>query len=472
MKNHTSFNPSYSPNNIEFDRALVEKLSGQGPRYTSYPTADRFSTQFNSQNYADALAQRQIGALHKPLSLYVHIPFCNTICYYCGCNKIITKDTLLVDTYLDYLEKELQLITRIIGKQGLLTQLHFGGGTPTFLNDGQFERLMDVLRHHFCFSRNGEYSIEIDPRKVQQSTIARLIKLGINRISVGIQDFNPVVQNAVNRIQSQEETADVIFAARDAGVKSVSVDLIYGLPHQNVDTFENTLEKVLQLDPDRLALYNYAHLPHLFKPQRRINEQDLPSPTQKLDILQNAVAKLVEQKFIFVGMDHFAKPTDDLAVALLQGRLHRNFQGYSTHSDCDLIGIGVSSIGQVGASFAQNAKDIDSYYQCLDEGRLPTVRGIRLNKDDLLRKSIIQSVMCQFFVYFDVFEELYQIKFAQYFKHELAKLAEFEQLGLLSLDRHSLAILPKGRFLVRNIAMTFDYYFHHDKGTATYSKTI
>lgn len=465
-------NSHYVPDSIEFDRVLIERFSSSGPRYTSYPSADRFNAQFTHEDYQTALVHRQIGALHKPLSLYVHIPFCNTICYYCGCNKIITKDTSLVDTYIDYLEKEIKMVTDVIGKKENIVQLHFGGGTPTYLNEAQFDRLIGIIKTHFQFAPNGEYSIEIDPRKVEKSRITHLTSLGFNRISVGIQDFNIDVQKTVNRVQSFEETENVILAAREAGVKSVSVDLIYGLPHQTVQGFAKTLEKVLELDPDRLALYNYAHLPHIFKPQRRINEIDLPLPNEKLDILQNTVHHLISRGYVFVGMDHFAKSTDSLAQALLQGRLHRNFQGYSTHADCDLIGIGVSSIGQVGASFAQNAKDLEGYYQYLDEGRLATIRGYQLSKDDLLRKSVIQSIMCQFFVCFDVFEELFQIKFSQYFAEELEKLKEYEKLGLVSLERHSFAVQPKGRFLVRNIAMLFDFYLQHSEKTATYSKTI
>ncbi|WP_434777817.1 oxygen-independent coproporphyrinogen III oxidase [Neisseria sp. Ec49-e6-T10] len=460
------------PDTVEFDRALIEKLAGSGPRYTSYPTADRFNQAFTSTDYQKKLEQRTIGALHKPLSVYIHVPFCNTICYYCGCNKIITKNKSLADVYLDYLEKELKMVTNIIGKKEPLMQLHFGGGTPTFFSDKQFTRIIGLLKEHFEFLAHGEYSIEIDPRKIGSDTVQHLGQLGFNRMSVGIQDFNHSVQEAVNRVQSVEETATVIDAARAAQFKSISVDLIYGLPLQSSKSVAQTLDTVLSLEPDRIALYNYAHLPTLFMPQRRINEADLPSASEKLDILQNSVQTLTDKGYIFIGMDHFAKPNDELSVALRQGRLHRNFQGYSTHSDCDLIGLGVSSIGQIGASYTQNEKELDHYYQAIDEGRLPVMRGLTLNKDDLLRRNIIQALMCQFSLCFSVYEELYQIQFQQYFSEEMVKLKELEQLGLLSMDKHSIVIKPKGRFLIRNIAMVFDQYLRTKPKQANYSKTI
>lgn len=462
---------------VDFDRHLVETLAKNGPRYTSYPTADRFHTNFGIKQYQKALKQRNVGALNRPLSLYVHVPFCNTICYYCGCNKIITKDKSRADEYIDYLGRELDLIAESLQGQHQLAQLHFGGGTPTFLSDQQLAQVFEHIKRHFQLKPSGEYSIEIDPRKVSVETVYRLRELGFNRMSVGIQDLDPKVQQAVNREQSLAETRAVIEAARACGFQSVSVDVIYGLPHQTLASMQATLETILQLNPDRLALYHYAHLPHMFKPQRRINAEDLPSSAEKLDILQWAVKWLTEQGYVFIGMDHFAKPQDELALALKQGRLQRNFQGYSTHADCDLIGIGVSSIGKVGVNYIQNEKDINEYYARIDAGKLPVMRGLNLNQDDLLRRNVIQTLMCQFSVLFAPFEEQYGIRFKSYFAQEWPELLLQQEQGLLTLDRHGLTVTPKGRFLIRNIAMVFDQYLRQqhqreEDPVVKYSQTV
>ena len=457
----------------EFDRDLIASLPASGPRYTSYPTADRFHSDFGQQQYEEALSlRRNSGAYNKPLSLYVHIPFCNTICYYCGCNKIITKDTSRADEYLRYLEREMELLAPHLGGKHPLAQLHFGGGTPTFLSDEQLERVFAMIRRHFDLLPDGEYSIEIDPRKVSRETVLHLGRLGFNRMSVGIQDFDPKVQQAVNRIQSVEETREVIDAAREAGFKSVSVDLIYGLPHQSVESIKPTLDTVLGLNPDRLALYHYAHLPHIFKPQRRIDTAVVPDSETKLDILQYAVERLTDAGYLFIGMDHFAKPEDELAVALKEGLLQRNFQGYSTYADCDLIAIGVSSIGKIGSTYEQNEKDIDAYYAAIDAGRLPILRGYQLNRDDLLRRTLIQDLMCRFSLDFKAYEDTYGIPFERYFAAELADLAQMQQQGLVQLAHGSLRVTPKGRFLIRNIAMVFDYHLRHKETRASYSQTV
>ncbi len=457
---------------VDFDRALIESLPGNGPRYTSYPTADRFTDTFSAQDYIRALEQRASGALDKPLSLYIHIPFCNVICYYCGCNKIITKDKSRADDYLNYLEKETALLAPHLKGRHTLEQLHFGGGTPTFLSDEQLSRVFEIIGNTFELVDNGEYSIEIDPRKVTRDSVFNLAKLGFNRMSVGIQDFDPKVQVAVNRVQSEAETREVITAAREAGFKSVSVDLIYGLPHQSVASMEKTLDKVLELSPDRLALYHYAHLPHLFKPQRRIDTDSVPSSSEKLDILQNAVMRLTEAGYVFIGMDHFAKPEDELSVALRQGRLQRNFQGYSTYADCDLIGLGVSSIGKVGNIYCQNERDLEKYYQSIDQGHLPIMRGYTLNKDDILRRGIIQALMCRFALSFPPYEEQYGIRFKDYFAYEMEELKKMQALGLVEIEPQFLWVTNKGRFLIRNIAMIFDYHLRHAQTHATYSQTV
>lgn len=456
----------------EFDRALIASLPANGPRYTSYPTADRFHSGFGEREYIKALELRSMGALNKPLSLYIHIPFCNTICYYCGCNKIITKDKTRADEYIRYLEREMELLAPHLKGRHPLAQLHFGGGTPTFLSDDQLERVFAMIRQHFKLMPSGEYSIEIDPRKVSRETVLHLGKLGFNRMSVGIQDFDPKVQEAVNRIQTVEETKEVIDAAREAGFKSVSVDLIYGLPHQSMESIKPTLETVLSLDPDRLALYHYAHLPHIFKPQRRIDTAAVPGSEEKLDILQYAVQLLTERGYVFIGMDHFAKPTDELAVALKEGFLQRNFQGYSTYADCDLVAIGVSSIGKIGSTYEQNEKDIEAYYAAIDAGRLPILRGYQLTQDDILRRNVIQDLMCRFSLDYQTYFDVFGIPFAQYFKTELEDLAKLEVLGLVKLSANGLQVTPKGRFLIRNVAMVFDYHLRHKQTQTRYSQTV
>lgn len=456
----------------EFDRELIASLPASGPRYTSYPTADRFHNSFLEPEYKHALSLRSMGALNKPLSLYIHIPFCDTICYYCGCNKIITKDKTRADAYLEYLEKEMELLAPHLNGRQQLAQLHFGGGTPTFLSDGQLERVFAMIRKYFELIPNGEYSIEIDPRRVNRETVHHLGRLGFNRMSVGIQDFDPKVQEAVNRIQTVKETRLVIEAAREAGFKSVSVDLIYGLPHQSVETMRTTIDTVLSLDPDRLALYHYAHLPHIFKPQRRIDTNAVPGSEEKLDMLQYCVQTLTERGYVFIGMDHFAKPDDELAVALREGWLQRNFQGYSTYADCDLVAIGVSSISKIGSTYAQNERNIDAYYAAIDEGHLPIMRGYQLNQDDLLRRNIIQDLMCRFALDFQIYESVFGIPFHQYFKEELTDLQKQADLGLIVLKNNSLKVTPKGRFVIRNIAMVFDYHLRHKETTAKYSQTV
>lgn len=455
--------------NIEFDRNLIASLPSSGPRYTSYPTADRFNTSFTAAQLKSTL-QQNIGI--QPVSLYVHVPFCNTICYYCGCNKIITKDTSRADLYIQYLDKELALLAQNWPGKPLLAQLHFGGGTPTFLNNEQLSHIFASISRYFTLTTDGEYSIEIDPRKVTADTVAHLGKLGFNRMSVGIQDFNPAVQQAVNRIQSEAETRDVIEAARCNGFHSVSVDLIYGLPHQTEASMHCTLRHVLELMPDRIAMYHYAHLPHLFKPQRRIDTNAVPDSRVKLDILQNTVQYLLEQGYIFIGMDHFARPTDELAIALSEGRLQRNFQGYSTHADCDLIAIGVSSISKIANIYSQNEKELTAYYQALDENRLPVMRGYQLNADDILRRQVIQDLMCRFQLSFQDYREAMQKSFQTYFAAEQTDLQQLSQLGLLNLSDDQLQVTPKGRLLIRNIAMIFDYYLRQKRTEAQYSRTL
>ncbi|HMW63830.1 MAG TPA: oxygen-independent coproporphyrinogen III oxidase, partial [Accumulibacter sp.] len=407
------------------------------------------------------------------LSLYFHIPFCNTICYYCACNKIITKDHGRSAKYLRYLAKELALQSSFLeGGDHEVAQLHWGGGTPTFLSHGEMRQLMAATHRHFKLIEGGEYSIEVDPRKVDRATVELLGELGFNRMSIGVQDFDAAVQQAVNRVQSEEETLAVIDAARANRFKSISIDLIYGLPKQTLHGFGRTLERIIAADPDRVSIYNYAHLPSLFKPQRRILEGDMPSPDARLQILALAIARMTEAGYVYIGMDHFAKPDDELAIAQRQGRLHRNFQGYSTHSDCDLLAFGISSISKVGPTYSQNVKTLDEYYDLLDSASLPVYRGIELNADDLLRRSIIQSLMCHFELSIESIEIAHLIDFAKYFATELDDLQELVAAGLVRIDDKWISVLPRGRMLVRAISMVFDRYLRADRQRTRYSKVI
>ncbi len=459
-------------NQLVVDIDLIRRLDKNGPRYTSYPTADRFADSFDARSYEQWIARREVGGVSRPLSLYIHIPFCNTLCFYCACNKVITKDKSKAAIYVDHLIKEMGMQAELLGKGQVVEQLHFGGGTPTFLSDDEIRRVMAAIRENFRLVEDGEYSIEIDPRKVGNETIALLGAEGFNRISLGVQDFDDAVQRAVNRIQSEEETLRVIHAARANGFKSVSIDLIYGLPKQTLHGFGVTLDRVIAADPDRLSIYNYAHMPTLFKPQRRIHEDDLPEPQVKLDILSMAVDKLTSAGYMYIGMDHFAKPEDELAIAQRQGRLHRNFQGYSTHSDCDLIALGVSSIGKIGPTYSQNYRELDGYYGALDRGQLPIMRGMELNADDLVRRAIIQALMCHFEISKSSFNIAYLIDFDSYFATELAELLEYEREGLLEISKDWISVTPKGRMLIRNICMVFDRYLRTRTEHARYSKVI
>ncbi|WP_038501123.1 oxygen-independent coproporphyrinogen III oxidase [Janthinobacterium agaricidamnosum] len=463
---------------VEFDAAIIGKMSQSGPRYTSYPTADRFTPDFGYGDFLEALAALRMRGGRRPLSLYLHIPFCDTICYYCACNKIVTKDRSRAATYLSYLKQEIAMQGKLFAGINQVEQLHLGGGTPTYLSERQIDDLMAHVRANFTFAsdQDGEYSIEIDPRTVSRERIHSLRAQGFNRISLGVQDFDTEVQKAVNRIQPEQETLAIMQAARDAGFRSVSIDLIYGLPRQSMASMTATLDKVIAASPDRIALYHYAHLPQVFKPQRRILHADMPDSATKLAMLDLCIARLTAAGYIYIGMDHFAKPGDELAVAQRQGRLHRNFQGYSTRAEADLIACGVSAISAVGAVYSQNEKTLDAYYARLDEGRLPITRGVRLDTDDLLRRIIIQMLMCHFELSIEAIEQAYPIVFQHYFAAELRKLAELQADGLLTIEEEWLTVTPKGRLLIRNICMVFDRYLNAARDNAPqplrYSKTV
>ena len=452
------------------DPALLHRFDVPGPRYTSYPTADRFVEAFDAQVLSNWLGKRADAT--APLSLYVHLPFCATVCYYCACNKVITKDHGRSSEYLAALRKEADLIASRLTGSRQIEQLHFGGGTPTFLSNDELRELMALLTERFPMAPKGEYSIEVDPRSTPPDKVAVLGELGFNRISVGVQDFDPQVQKAVNRIQSFEMTQATIEAARKADFKSVNLDLIYGLPKQSRATFARTLDKVLVLSPERVALYHYAHLPERFKPQRRIDAADLPSPQEKMGIMLDAIGRLTQAGYQYIGMDHFAKGADDLARAQQQGRLHRNFQGYSTRPDCDLIGLGVSAISKIGPTYSQNVRELDEYYDRLKQDQLPTARGVLLDMDDLVRRSVIMSLMCHFEVSKEAIEQAHLVKFDEYFRRELAELKPFEEEGLVENTREWISVLPRGKLLVRAIAMGFDRYIKNDERVRKYSKIV
>lgn len=463
--------PDIETPNIEISEELIRRFDSLGPRYTSYPTADRFNDKFNQSSYIQYLEGRSAALAPAPLSLYVHLPFCASVCYYCGCNKIITKDHGRSAKYLRYLEKEMQLVTAHLHGERKVEQLHFGGGTPTFLSADELQQLMDMLRAHFDFAADAELSIEIDPRTVDDSMLGMLAKLGFNRTSLGVQDFDPTVQAAVNRIQPIAMVEHAIMASRAAGFVSVNFDLIYGLPKQNLDSFSNTLDEVIRLSPDRIALYNYAHLPARFKPQRRINESDLPSAEERLQIFLMSLRRLLAAGYIYIGLDHFAKPEDDLTKAQASKTLHRNFQGYTTRAECDLIGLGLSSIGKVGNSYSQSIGTLDEYYAQLDAGLLPIKKGFELSMDDVLRRQIIMSFMCSEAIDFNAINKSYEIDFIKYFNSELQRLQPYQEAGFINIDTRTITVTPKGRMFVRAIGMVFDKYLQQAT-TAQYSKLI
>lgn len=454
------------------EAALLQRFDVPGPRYTSYPTADRFVEAFDADAFSAALAARAAAPVPAALSLYVHVPFCNTVCYYCACNKVITKDHGRASEYLEMIEREADLVAERITGGRSIEQLHFGGGTPTFLSDEELVRLMGILTQRFPLEPKGEYSIEVDPRSTPPEKVRTLAKLGLNRMSCGVQDFDPDVQQAVNRIQPFEMTKATIDEARASGFKSVNLDLIYGLPKQSRASFARTLDQVLELSPDRIALYHYAHLPERFKPQRRIDTAAVPSSEEKMGIMLDAIQRLADAGYHYVGMDHFAKADDDLARAQAQGRLHRNFQGYSTKPDCDLIGLGVSAISKIGPTYSANVRELDEYYERLRDGQLPTSRGIALDMDDLLRRAVIMSLMCHFEVSKEAIETAYLVKFDEYFKPEIAALKRFEDEGLVEVSPEWISITPKGKLLVRAIAMNFDKYLRQDERVRRYSKIV
>jgi len=467
--------PGQAQEPIVLTDTMLRRLDTPGPRYTSYPTADRFVEAFGAAEYRQALRQRAEGAVvggAPPLSVYVHIPFCESLCYYCACNKVITKHHDRARPYLDDLRKEVDLHVAELGRPQAVSQLHFGGGSPTFLSDAELDEVMALLRHSFRLAPGAEIGIEVDPRTATPERLRHLAGLGFNRISFGVQDFDPEVQKAVHRIQPYEMVRDLVAEARALRFESINTDLIYGLPMQTPESFARTVAQIGELRPDRIALYSYAHLPQRFKPQRRIHSTDLPAPERRIRMLQSAIAGFLAHGYVYIGMDHFALPGDALAVAKRQGRLHRNFQGYSTQPDCDLIGLGVSSIGRVGATYSQNAKTLQEYHDALAQGEFPIVRGLALTRDDLVRRAIIMALMCQGRVEFESIELAHLVRMREAFAPELERLASLQEMGLVEVDDHSIQVTGLGWYFVRAVAMVFDKNLQADQVRERFSRII
>lgn len=462
------------PTGSAFDRGLVAKYDVDGPRYTSYPTAPHFHAGFGAAELRQAILASNDEPIPRDISAYVHVPFCLSPCFYCGCARIITRDRGKAGGYLVRLYREIETVAALFARDRTLAQLHFGGGTPNFLDADQLVELIEALGRHFAFSRRAdrEFGVEIDPRFCDGDYVQRIAAAGINRLSIGVQDFDADVQRAINRVQSVEQTREVMGGARDAGIRSINLDLIYGLPKQNLGSFARTLDQVVALRPERIAAYGYAHLPERFKAQRQIDKYDLPDATTRLGLLQLAVETLTAAGYRYIGVDHFALPHDDLARAAESRTLHRNFQGYSTHAACDLVGFGMSAISHVGDTFSQNAKDLTGYYAALDGGRLPTVRGLHLGDDDLLRAEAIQQLMCLGALDIPAFEARHLVYFAEYFRGSLDRLRPLEADGLVECTPQRIRVTARGQFLLRNIAMCFDAYVGSGEAAPRYSRAV
>jgi oxygen-independent coproporphyrinogen-3 oxidase len=454
-----------------FDREILRRYDRSGPRYTSYPTANLFHSGFTSRNYETVLRETDQASPGRPISLYVHLPFCKTLCTFCACNVIWTKDRGRGAPYVDLLRREMDRVTSLLTPGRKVIQLHWGGGTPTHIPAPALERLFSSTRDHFDFAEDAELSVEINPRELDPGHLETLARCGFRRVSIGIQDFDPRVQAGVRRFQSEELTRSVMERCRELGFCSVNVDLIYGLPFQMRKTFKRTVETIIQLDPDRIALFNFAYLPQMVPHHRAIKAETLPSPEMKLDILELAIEAFTAAGYIYIGMDHFAKPGDELALALRDRTLARNFQGYTTRSGYDLLAFGVSGISQVGPCYAQNDKDVASYQTRIEDGRLPTERGILLQGDDELRRDVIQRLMCHFVLVKPEIESSHGIEFDRYFADSLNALEPMAADGLVDLAPDRITVLPLGRLLVRNIAMAFDAYLAR-KGAAHFSRTV
>jgi oxygen-independent coproporphyrinogen III oxidase len=457
---------------LDFNGDTARQFDKRAPRYTSYPTADRFSETFGPASYRAAAARRGVGGARRPLALYLHLPFCRDICWYCACNKIVNRNQAKAEEYLRCLEKEIGLQGDLFRDDPRVAQMHWGGGTPTYYSTETLRGLFMRIMASFELLPQGDYSIEVDPRTVNKEALDALRCMGFNRVSFGVQDFDEQVQAAIHRVQSVGQTLEVIAAARRAGFASINVDLVYGLPKQTPETLDNTLTQVVAALPGRIALYNYAHLPSVFKAQRRIREMDLPSAEARLSLFALAASRFTAAGYVQVGMDHFALPSDALAVAQRRGRLRRDFQGYSAGPDCDLVGLGVSAIGGVGSAYSQNCRSLQAYYERVNGGELPIFRGLELTRDDLVRRAVIQSLMCDFCLSMRSTEIAYLVDFDHNFAAELEQLTAYEDMGLLELEEGWIRVTPKGRPVIRSICMVFDRYLRHDADTRRYSRML
>ncbi|MBU0475066.1 MAG: oxygen-independent coproporphyrinogen III oxidase [Bacteroidetes bacterium] len=457
---------------FNIDIELIKKYDKPGPRYTSYPTAPHFSEEFSDQQYVSAIKENNSPENKTPLSLYFHIPFCDTLCYFCGCNMIISNNRGRVANYVDYVKKEIALLKTHLANNRIVTQLHWGGGTPTHLKPEEIKDLLSYINANFDVDKNAEASCEIDPRELTFEHLKALREGGFNRISMGVQDFTHKVQVAVNRIQPEDITRKAVDWVRELKFQSINLDLMYGLPHQTLETFSETLEKIIDISPNRIAVFNYAHVPWMKKHMELINPEDLPTPDVKLQILKYTIERLTEAGYVFIGMDHFAKPDDELAIALSEKKLYRNFQGYSTQSGTDLYALGITSISQFSNIYSQNIKTEKEYFEKIDNGFLPLAKGYLMSDDDVLRRDVIMSLMCDFELKFKTFEEKYNINFKKYFANGLEKINQFVSDDLVLVEHDNIKVTEMGRLLIRNIAMCFDAFLEDDKGKVRYSRTV
>ncbi|MEH6628132.1 MAG: oxygen-independent coproporphyrinogen III oxidase [Motiliproteus sp.] len=459
-------------NQIKWDLDLIKRYDLSGPRYTSYPTAIQFNPELSPQQLV--AHGQQTADSNAPLSLYLHIPFCTHVCYFCACNKVITRNKKRAQPYLEQLYTEMAKLSDWYSNDRIVNQLHWGGGTPSFINDDQMKEVFEHLQKNFRLRDDdqGDYSIEIDPREADAARMKVMREIGFNRVSLGVQDINIEVQKAVNRVQPIELSEEIITSARELGFKSINTDLIYGLPHQTIDSFGKTVEKIIELSPDRLSVFNYAHMPDRFRSQKHIRDEDLPAPEDKLTILENTINQLIGAGYVYIGMDHFAKPDDELAIAQKEGKLHRNFQGYTTHSDCDLVAMGVSAISQIGDVYYQNEHDLKLYQDAIDINSQAIKRGVILNADDRLRRKVITQLICHFELDCKAIEAEFDIDFNNYFANELKTMKQFVDDGLMTLNNSTMAVTPAGRLLIRRICMTFDAYIPKEQSGRTFSRII
>ena len=457
---------------FEINLELIKKYDKPGPRYTSYPTAPQFNDSFTPEKYLDEIIRTNNETNPPDLSLYFHIPFCDTLCYFCGCNMLITRNRGRIQEYVKYVKNEIDLLRTYLKTDRKVVQLHWGGGTPTHLNPNEITDLVSYINSNFNIKLDAEEGCEIDPRGLTKEHLAALRNGGFNRISMGVQDFNEQVQKAVNRIQPEDMTRQVVSWVHELGFHSVNLDLMYGLPFQTLETFEKTVDATIDISPDRIAVFNYAHVPWLKKHMALIKPEDLPKPEEKLHILKMTIEKLTNAGYVFIGMDHFAKPTDELAVAQREKKLYRNFQGYSTHAGTDLYGMGITSISQIGRSYSQNVKKENEYFEKLNEGIFPIERGYYLSDDDILRRHVITKIMCDFELDFAAVEKKFNIEFENYFPKALEGMVEFISDGLVEIKNRKITVTEMGRLLIRNIAMNFDWYIEQKADKAKYSRTV